>query len=230
MSLTITTSRPASACDRLFERYADRVVINRALDRTLVSFQANKSSPVYRWFKYKEGFSHRLVEYLATTLKPKAGSMLDPFAGAGAALFALRDLGWKTTGIEMMPVGHYAMEMRLASEGVDPDVFARQVRAMKGMKFGRDCPSDFAFPHITITRDAFSEKTEKELGGYLKFVETDVADVAVRKLLSLPRSAYSKTSASLARMGSTCVGITEALGRASKANSTRATYPHSRTR
>jgi len=29
----------------------------------LVSFQANKSEPAYRWFKYKEGFSSRLVAW-----------------------------------------------------------------------------------------------------------------------------------------------------------------------
>ncbi len=33
------------------------------LNRKVVSFQANKDEPVYRWFKYKEGFSSKLVKY-----------------------------------------------------------------------------------------------------------------------------------------------------------------------
>ena len=34
------------------------------LSRQIVSFQANKQLPVYRWYKYKEGFSANLIHYL----------------------------------------------------------------------------------------------------------------------------------------------------------------------
>ena len=41
----------------LHEAYEEKLVVNTDLTRQLVSFQANKQTPVYRWFKYKEGFS-----------------------------------------------------------------------------------------------------------------------------------------------------------------------------
>jgi hypothetical protein len=37
----------------LFEKYRDKLAINTELSRALVSFQANKTQPIYRWFKYK---------------------------------------------------------------------------------------------------------------------------------------------------------------------------------
>jgi hypothetical protein len=47
----------------LFDRLADRLEIAFNLNRKVVSFQANKEEPIYRWFKYKEGFSSALVKY-----------------------------------------------------------------------------------------------------------------------------------------------------------------------
>ena len=45
------------ALDSALERkYADKLVVNSDFDRTLVSFQANKTESDSRWFKYREGF------------------------------------------------------------------------------------------------------------------------------------------------------------------------------
>lgn len=43
--------------EKLFDRLADRLETAYNLNRKVVSFQANKDEPIYRWFKYKEGFS-----------------------------------------------------------------------------------------------------------------------------------------------------------------------------
>jgi hypothetical protein len=88
MTLTHLEVAVATARDELMSRFASRVSVNPALDRTLVSFQANKKEAFYQWFKYKEGFSHRLVGYFLDTLAEQPGVLLDPFAGAGAALFS----------------------------------------------------------------------------------------------------------------------------------------------
>lgn len=51
-------------------------VRHAALNRSLVSFQANKDKPVYRWYKYKEGFSASLIGYLLRLHNIKKGSRL----------------------------------------------------------------------------------------------------------------------------------------------------------
>jgi hypothetical protein len=41
----------------LLQRFKDRLLVDKSLSRSLVSFQANKSRVAYRWYKYKEAFS-----------------------------------------------------------------------------------------------------------------------------------------------------------------------------
>ena len=181
----VLTSEAATSAEReaLLHRYADRLSVNSDLDRTLVSFQANKDEPAYRWFKYKEGFSSRLVQYFLARLAERPGVLLDPFAGAGAALFAARDLGWDAVGIELLPVGLFVMDARQTAERVDPEKFAAEVRRLRSAVLAEAYDRAFAFPHITITQDAFSPRTEKELAGYLAFCQEQVRDAGVRKLL-----------------------------------------------
>jgi hypothetical protein len=47
----------------LESHFKSKFHIQSSLTRSLVSFQANKNRPVYRWYKYKEGFSASLVEH-----------------------------------------------------------------------------------------------------------------------------------------------------------------------
>lgn len=62
-------------------RWADYLRIDRTLTRALVSFQANKSKAVYRWFKYKEAFSAGLVEHVLDRYGIRKGVLLDPYTG-----------------------------------------------------------------------------------------------------------------------------------------------------
>ena len=105
----------------LFDRLADRLETAYNLNRKVVSFQANKDEPIYRWFKYKEGFSSSLVKYFLTEYSKKPGKILDPFAGAGTTLFAGQELGWKSYGIEILPVGVFVMQTREALNNIDID-------------------------------------------------------------------------------------------------------------
>ena len=57
-----------AAEERLSTRFAEALELNYALDRTLVSYQANKSENGHRWYKYKEAFSASLVRYILNKL------------------------------------------------------------------------------------------------------------------------------------------------------------------
>lgn len=155
--------------ETLFEKYKEQIEINPKLDRTLVSFQANKKENFYRWFKYKEGFSKRLVKYFLLKYHPSPGYILDPFAGVGSTLFASRELGWDTTGIESLPVGVFALESRLASEAVDLDRFKQEIADFKtNFQLGQnDIPKKIR--HIPITKSAFPEETEDYLNCFLNY-------------------------------------------------------------
>jgi hypothetical protein len=66
---------------------------------------------------------------------------------------------------------------------VDLEKFAAEVRRIADVKFAERFTDDFAFPHISITQEAFSPSTEKQLGGFLAYCEKEVRDPRIRKLL-----------------------------------------------
>lgn len=167
----------------LFNRFRDRLIHNPSLDRTLVSFQANKQAPFYGWFKYREGFSHQLVQYLLKELMPQPGILLDPFAGVGSALFAASELGWKTQGIEVLPVGIYAMQARIAANRVSVKDFQEVVLQTLSVDFVKHYNEQFAFKHIAITSGAYPEEEERQLIGYIGFCNRYVANLDIRNLL-----------------------------------------------
>lgn len=114
MSTSLSVSATISALDaELARHYSQRLAVAPFLTRRLVSFQANKDKPHYRWYKFKEAFSAELVEYLLHKFKI-SGRILDPFAGIGTTLFAASKLGIASDGIELLPVGQEIVSARLA--------------------------------------------------------------------------------------------------------------------
>ncbi len=175
---------PTQARDILYQKYQKCIVQNPALDRTLVSFQANKRTPFYSWFKYKEGFSQRLVTYLLEQLWPQStGILLDPFAGAGAALFAAREQGWQTKGIEVLPVGIYAMQARLVAARIDITSFDLAISRLASLDFQKYYDEKHVLDHIAITKGAFPEEEERQLIGYIAYCRQQVKDVDIQTLL-----------------------------------------------
>ncbi|MCB0396842.1 MAG: hypothetical protein KDD36_09325 [Flavobacteriales bacterium] len=157
--------------EQLFKRYAKKLEVDKKLSRQVVSFQANKEVPFYRWFKYKEGFSSILVKHFLETYHPKPGRILDPFAGAGATLFAAQELGWESVGVELLPVGVFAMEVRDQISGLDIAAFEDVVNTIWG-ELDKKRPYDNYIHHISITKDAFSQETETYLNKYLTFAHS----------------------------------------------------------
>lgn len=173
------------ARQELEEKFKSRISVNLRLNRQLVSFQANKGMPFYRWFKYKEGFSAPLINYLIDqTRGDRREVLLDPFAGSGAALFGAREKGLKSIGIELLPVGIFVIKSRLYAEKVNIGEFKRISKKIKHIDFMKYEESiAYPFNHLTITRGAFPEETEKSISGFLHFCNKDVEDTVIQELL-----------------------------------------------
>lgn len=170
--MSITLKKIEDLNKKLENRFRDKLVVNHDLKRTLVSFQANKKTPGYRWYKFKEGYSSALVEYVLNTLDVKSGRVLDPFAGSGTSLFASAERGLDTVGIELLPICAEIIEVRriiFESENHDKLVDFLQQWIDKGPwekeKGGRK------LNHLKITDGAFPKRTEELLGRFLNAID-----------------------------------------------------------
>lgn len=165
----------------LFDQLADKLETAFNLSRKVVSFQANKDEPIYRWFKYKEGFSSVLVKYFLSKYSPKPGKVLDPFAGAGTTLFAGQEIGWESHGIELLPVGSFVMETREALNNIDTNKLKATIKTLWA-EISKLEKYDNHINHISITKDAFPEETEIYLNKYLTYC-SKIKDKRVQTLL-----------------------------------------------
>ena len=148
--------------DALLRRFGDRIAVNHDLTRALVSWQSNKDAPGFRWYRYKEGFSSKLVHYLLGFLG-SSGRLLDPFAGTGTAPIVASSRDWEGVGIEILPVGVKIANGWLAASVVDQRAFWEQAQdlleAVESTD-GVDVSSQDYFPHVRITEKAFADANE----------------------------------------------------------------------
>ncbi len=167
----------------LYKKYESKIHVNQKLKRTLVSFQENKKTPFYGWFKYKEGFAANLVHYLLDELKCTEGTLLDPFAGAGAALFVANERNFSGIGIEVLPVGIFSMEARKALEKIDKTKLVKTISKLYSIDYSKYYDDKKDFPDIAITNGAFPTETKKELLGYINYCNKHVEDKNIRTIV-----------------------------------------------
>jgi hypothetical protein len=163
MPSTTPRTKAEQAITALEATYSDRMEVNHDLTRALVSFQANKSEPIFRWFKYREGFSRDLVKYCLDHAKIGAGqTVLDPFAGTGATVFTASERGCNGIGIELLPVGSFFMSFRQLVSTYGPNVVVDALRLLRTHSWKKIKPT-WQFSHIKITEGAFPLETEVEI-------------------------------------------------------------------
>lgn len=151
----------------LTEYFPNTLIVDNALARKLVSFQANKTRGYYRWYKYKEAFSADLVEYLFHKYKVVKGKILDPFAGAGTALFVCSALGYHAEGIELLPIGQKIIKANMLARGANKQKIVAGLESWLLQKPWNADGEIKGFEVLRITDGAYPEKTHHKIGRYL---------------------------------------------------------------
>lgn len=149
-------------------RFRDKLIVNPDLKRTLVSFQANKKTAGYRWYKFKEGYSSALVDYVIDQLGIRSGKIIDPFAGSGTSLFSSAERNLDTVGIELLPIGAEIIEVRkIIFENKQQSQLIRFLQKWIDKKPWLSEKKGRKINHLRITDSAFSSDTEEMIGKFL---------------------------------------------------------------
>ena len=169
----------------LIEYFPDTLVVDNALTRKLVSFQANKARTYYRWYKYKEAFSADLVEYLFRKYKVVEGKILDPFAGAGTALFACSSLGYHAEGIELLPIGQKIIQANVLARGANKQSIVAGLENWLLQQPWNTAGEIKDFEVLRITDGAYPQKTHHKIGRYLNELESEPSETKEILLFAL---------------------------------------------
>lgn len=162
----------------LHQRFRAKIVIDQALNRSLVSFQANKQLPVYRWYKFKEAFSAPFVEYILDKYQITQGAVLDPFAGSGTTLFAASAKGLDAEGIELLPIGQYIIATKQLLDTAFTASDFNTLQRWRDPQVWMDTPKTVTLPELRITRGAYAEATKDAIERFLSACQHENERVA----------------------------------------------------
>lgn len=194
----MTVIDPSAALDHHYEALAQRW---RHEERhrdyaSLVTPTGNAGEPFHRWFRFKEAYSHALLDRI---LKDAAWStcdslsIFDPFAGSGTTLVSAIDLARRTgtrvdaIGVERNPVMHLIAnakaqcaarpaELSDALKAATPGFFRRYRRIVAGSRPLRT-------PSVTLNnRSYFSEEAVHQLIALARAARLE-EDAVVRQTL-----------------------------------------------
>ena len=176
--------QPQIERQKLENNYRDLIEVNTDLDRRLVSFQANKKIPFYNWFSYKEGFSYHMVKMFIKDYKKSSGKLLDPFSGSGTSLFAANEMMFHSFGIELLPIGEFILNTRIAANKVNHKNLRETARTLRNLDFSKLLTHPKTnYKHIPITQKAFPINTEKKLNAFLYYIDGKIKDQNIKQIM-----------------------------------------------
>jgi DNA modification methylase len=75
----------------------------------LVNWSQGQEVPVHRWFRYREGFSPRLISDLQL-----GQNLLDPFCGGGSIMVGAAQLERRSIGLDVNPLATFVARVKLS--------------------------------------------------------------------------------------------------------------------
>src|SRR5687767_10556450 len=104
-----TPSRAASLAALLREIDGDFIGDGRPDLAPLVNWGSAGAVPIHRWYRYREGFSPRLITELGLGER-----ILDPFCGCGSIMVGAAQQNRSSVGIDVNPLAAFVSRVKLS--------------------------------------------------------------------------------------------------------------------
>jgi DNA modification methylase len=96
-----------------FEKSHPIKVINKSQFNTPVNFKQAKTSPIHRWYTYKEGFSPLFVRQFIERFKTSNQNIIfDPFGGIGTTVVESALLGFNSFSNDVNPLSNFIAKVK----------------------------------------------------------------------------------------------------------------------
>lgn len=136
--------------------------ITKKNNRQSVSFQLSKNNGAYGWFRYKEGFSSKLVEqFLKEMNLSKGATVLDPFVGSGTTSLVCSQLGISSIGCDILPTSKISVTAKANINKYNIGEIEYIINKLNNLKR----PSSFKkrINWVNITEFAYPDETDYDL-------------------------------------------------------------------
>lgn len=152
---------------------------NSATYKSLVNYASDLNLPIQRWYRYKEGYSIKLVDQILAKYKVKQGDLIvDPFCGSGSTLLQAKINKCNSIGFEINPFSAFLAKAKTQDyKKQDITLFSKEVANLKKVK-GK--------PNINIPKLSTIEQLfEKDALFYLLTLRDKISQIKSKRIYDL---------------------------------------------
>ena len=159
--------------DKFHPKYPSK---SNATYSSLLNFSDDLNTPFQRWYRYKEGFSTKLVDKILDEYQiSKDSQVLDPFLGGGSTILSATDKGMKGKGFEVNPFSLFLSKTKLRNySSINVNNFNKAFNHI--MQESLDSKIDYQLPKLSFAERVFPPKIESYYLRIKALIEKEYAD------------------------------------------------------
>ena len=152
---------------------------NSTTYKSLVNYASDLNLPIQRWYRYKEGYSIKLVDKILTKYNVKDGDLIvDPFCGSGSTLLQAKINKCNSIGFEINPFSAFLAKVKTQDyKKQDMISFHENVSKLHNTKKRRNVD----IPKLSTIEQLF----KKDALFYLLTIKEEIKQIKNKKISNL---------------------------------------------